>query len=550
MKTVLRLLPIIATRRALFTETVAWSVVSHIAVLALTLGLALIVGHSLTGTPLSLRAAVITLGGLAVLAALAAWRESWVSHDLAYRLIATLRGRVFDALSRALPARIRQRRTGDLVTTVVADIETLEWLYAHTAAQTLSALLVLAASMTVSLLISPLLLLVWVPLLIIGVTVPVLTARRAHRDGDERARGAAALRSELLDTIRGMRELTGSGQLPAQVDRLTEDTRSLARLHTREASRLGAERGIADVVLAVAALGAIAIVLLDRTAIAPEHVPLAITVAVAGLGPAAQIADLLRNTGTLRAAAERIIAVLEQPPSVPAGTPGRRPRTRHESGLVFDRVRFAYDGRSADPVLDGFSLRVRPGEIVALTGPSGAGKTTAAQLALRMWDPDAGSIRLDGIDLRDLTDDELRRHVSAVPQSSPLLRGTIRSNIVLGTPLATEDEIAGAAAAVGLLDPETGLPAGLDTRVGEYGGGLSGGQRARVALARALANRPRVLILDEPTASLDPEADAVIMEFLQRRQDCAILMIAHRPDTIARAHRIVKLEGRSHETPR
>ena len=544
MKPITRLLPIIATRRALFAETVLWSVISHAATLGLTLGLALIVGHSITGTPLSLPVAAITLLGLSLLAALAAWRESWVSHDLAYRLIATLRGRVFDALRRALPRRTQQRRTGDLLTTVVADIETLEWLYAHTVAQTLSAFLVLATSMTVSLIISPLLLLVWVPLLVIGVAVPVFTARRAQRDSDQLAQGAAALRSEMLDTIRGMRELAGAGRLPAQLDRLTEDTRSLARLQMREASRLGAERGITDIVLSLAVLGSIAIMFLDRATVAPENVPLAITVAVAGLGPAAQIADLLRNASTLRTAAERITAVLEQPPSVPEETPGQHPRITQESGLVFDEVRFAYDAQNPAPLFDGFSLHLRPGEIVALTGPSGVGKTTAAQLALRMWDPDAGSIRVDGVDLRDLSDDELRSRISTVPQSSPLLRGTIRSNILLGNPLATETAIDEAAASVGLLDPATSLPAGLEQLVGEHGAGLSGGQRARVALARALLSNPSILILDEPTASLDTEADAVIMKFLERRKDCAILLITHRPKTIARAHRIIRIARR------
>ncbi|WP_336633151.1 MULTISPECIES: amino acid ABC transporter ATP-binding/permease protein [unclassified Microbacterium] len=541
MKTILRLLPVIATRRALFAETVVWSVVSHAAALAATLGLALIVGYAMTGTPFPLLGAAITLVVLSVLAALAAWRESWVSHDLAYRLIATLRGHVFDALRRALPARVRQRRTGDLVTTVVADIETLEWLYAHTAAQTLSAALVLATSVAVSLLITPLLLLVWVPLLIVGVVIPVLTARRAQRDGAALAAGAAALRSDVLDTIRGMRELAGAGRFPAQVERLTDDTRALARLQTREASRLGAERAVGDVVFALAALGSIAAVLLEGSAVPPEHIPLAIMVAVAGLGPAGQIADLLRSAGTLRSAAERITAVLDHPASVSDGAPGRHPRTAGESGLVFDRVRFGYDPRSPAPVLDDFSLHVRPGEVVALTGPSGAGKTTAAQLALRMWDPDAGSIRIDGADIRALTDDELRSGVSTVPQSSPLLRGTILSNILVGDPLATEAAVVDAASSVGLLDPATGLPAGLDTPVGEYGAGLSGGQRARVALARALLVDPRILILDEPTASLDPDADAVVMEFLRRRRDCATLVIAHRPETIAAAHRVVRL---------
>lgn len=548
MRTVLRLLPLIATRRGLFVEAVVWSAVTQTAVLGIGLGLAWSVGHVVAGQGVSLAVAGSTLSGAAVLAALTAWRESWVSHDLAYRLIATLRGHVFDALRRALPARTRHRHTGDLTTTVIADIETLEWLYAHTAAQTLSALLVLTLSAIVSVTISPLLLFVWVPLLLIGVAVPRVTAGRARRDGERLAQGAAALRAELLDTVRGMRELTGSGALDAQIERLTEHTRNLARTQAREASRLGAERGIADATLALATLGAILIVLLDRASIDPGDVPLAVTVSVAGLGPAAQIADLLRNASTLRAATERITDVLEHPPAVTNTPPGQEPRRSRviprtsASGLVFDRVGFAYD--EGVPVLDNVTMHVRPGETVALLGPSGTGKTTAARLALRMWDPDTGSIRVDGTDLRDLPEEELHQLISTVPQSSPLLRGTIRSNITLGDPRATGAAVHEAATAAGLFAPGTGLPQGLSTPVGEHGSGLSGGQRARVAVARALLGDPRVLVLDEPTASLDPEADTALMDLLRRSRHRAILLIAHRPATIAAADRTLRVDGR------
>lgn len=541
MKTILRLLPLIAARSALFIETLLWSAVTQSALLCLALGLAWTVGQVVAGHQVSIPTAGFGLTGLAVLAALTTWRESWVSHDLAYRLIGILRGRVFGALRRSLPFRTRHRRTGDLTTTVMADIETLEWLYAHTAAQSLSALLVLAISTGVSVSITPLLLLIWVPLLITGVTVPLITAKRARRDGDELSRGAAALRSELLDTVRGLRELAGSGALDSQLERLTEETRSLARTQAREASRLGAERGVADVALAFAALGTILIVLLNRAAIGPEYIPLAVTVAMSGFGPAAQIADLLRNTSTLRSASQRIAAVLEEPPAVEERPREEGRRRTGEEGLVFDRVSFSYDG--ARPVLDGFSMRIRPGEVVALTGPSGVGKTTAARLALRMWDPDGGCIRVDGTDLRDMSDAALRGLVATVPQSSPLLRGTIRSNITLGDPEAADEEIEAAAGAVGLFAPGTGLPDGLDTVVGEHGTGLSGGQRARVAMARALLGGPRVLVLDEPTASLDPDADAAIMEFLGRAKEQAVLLIAHRPATIAAAHRSVEIRG-------
>ncbi|HEX7350212.1 ABC transporter ATP-binding protein [Brachybacterium sp.] len=341
-----------------------------------------------------------------------------------------------------------------------------------------------------------------------------------------------------------MRELAGAGALEKQLDRLTEDTRALARVQSREASRLGAERAIADITFALAALGALFIILVDRAAIAPQHVPLAVTVAVAGLVPAAQIADLLRNAGTLRAAAERITEVLEHPPAVHATTRPPRPEPASELGLVFDRVGFAYGG--GERVLDGFSMHIRPGETVALVGPSGSGKTTAARLALRMWDADAGGIRIDGTDLRDIPDEELRRVISTVPQSSPLQRGTIRSNIILGNPDAPDAAIHEAASATGMFDPHTNLPSGLDTPVGEHGTGISGGQRARVAIARALLNNPRVLVLDEPTASLDPDADTAIMDFLKQSKDCAVLLIAHRPDTIAMTNRIIRLGDLEH----
>lgn len=545
MRPVLRMLPVVLTHRRLFVETVAWNVVAQVAGLMVALWLAATVGREVAGDPPSLVPTTAGLAALCLVAAGAAWREAWVSHDLAYRLIGVLRRRVFDTLRRALPARTRHRHSGDLTTTVVTDIETLEWLYAHTVSQTLGAGLILGISAAASAAISPLLLLIWVPLLVIGVAVPLATARRARGDGDALSAGTAQLRTELLDTVRGLRELAGANALDAQLVNVSEHTRALGRIQVREASRLGAERGIGDLLLAATALGALGVALLDRGAVAPGDVPLALTVAVAGLGPAAQIADLLRNAGTLRAAAARIAEVLDLPPAVGSDAKAEaqrpeRPPAETESGLVLDAVSFSYDG--ARPVLDRLSLHVRPGEVVALTGPSGAGKTTVARLVLRLWDPDSGTVQVEGTDIRDLSDKALRDLVAVVPQSSPLLRGTVRSNIVLGDLNARAETVARAARDAGLLRADVGLPRGLDTPVGEHGHGLSGGQRARVAIARALLRDPRVLILDEATASLDPDADAAVMELLAESPTRATLLIAHRQATIDAAARVVHLQ--------
>ncbi|MGV8913369.1 MAG: ABC transporter ATP-binding protein [Rhodoglobus sp.] len=542
MTAILKLLPVIATRKGLFIETIAWSLLSQAAVLAIALGLAAIVGRASAGEPVSLQSATVVLCVLGIVASLSVWRESWVSHNLAYQLIEVLRGRVFDALSKALPARNRHRRTGDLATAVMADIETLEWLFAHTVAQTLTALVVLGASATVSLSINPLLLIVWVPLLFVSIIVPFATARRARADSVALLAGAVKIRSDLLDTIRGLRELTGAHALDSQLESITDDTRAVGRLQTREAARMGFERGIADIAVALAVIGTLTIVLLNRDAINPADIPLAVTVSIAGLGPAAQIVDLLRNAGTLHASAQRITDILafETATMLRSGLQ-ISPPVEGETGLVFDDVTFSYDGEI--PVLERFTLHVRPGEIVALVGRSGAGKSTAANLALRLWDPDAGAVRINGIDLKNIGDCDLRKLVTTVPQSSPLLRGTIRSNITLGAPESSEHDVEAVARGTGILDPSANLPLGLDTPVGEQGAGLSGGQRARVAIARALLPNPSILVLDEPTASLDPEADAAIMELLSTVSDRAILLIAHRPATIAAAHRHVLLSS-------
>lgn len=557
MRPILRLLPVIGAHRRLFLEAVLADSLVQLGALGMSLATAALTGAALTRGSAPSLPVVLALGALAVLLALATWRESWVSHDLAYRVMRILRGRTLDALRRALPQRSRARRSGDLATAVMADVDALEWLYAHTLAQSLSAAAVLAGCTTVSLVVLPSLLLVWVPLLVAGVLVTragrIRGAERSTRIAAENAR----MRAEVLDVVRGLRELRGAGALERVLERLDAEHAETDALRAAEARRIGAQRGASDALLAIAPTGAIlaALALGDL----PAHlVPLTVVLAVAALSPAARIGELAQQLHELGAASARITAVLDLPPAVEDSTDARRPAPSTLSrpvsvpaapgGLILRGVTFSYAGER--PVLRGADLDVRPGEVVALVGPSGCGKSTLAMLAQRMWDPDTGHVLLGGTDLRSLPDAELRCRIAAVGQGTPVVRGTIAENLRLARPDATDDQVSLAARRSGLLDPATGLPGGLATELGADGAGISGGQRARVAIARALVGEPEVLILDEAAAALDAPSAARILVALRETRTCAVLLIAHRPSTVALADRVVEVhEGRCRPRP-
>jgi ATP-binding cassette subfamily B protein/subfamily B ATP-binding cassette protein MsbA len=242
------------------------------------------------------------------------------------------------------------------------------------------------------------------------------------------------------------------------------------------------------------------------------------------------------------AGARRVLALLDARPDGP-DAPGAAPLPgRAFGGLAFEHVTFAY--RAGEPALRDVSLDVRPGEVVAIVGASGAGKTTLASLVVRFYDPQAGRITLDGYDLRALTLRSLRENVALVLQDPIVFGATIRENIAYGRPAATAEEVGRAARAANAHEFIAALPQGYATVVGERGVTLSGGQRQRVAIARAFVKDAPVLILDEPTSALDAENERAILEALARlMKGRTTLIIAHRLSTIRHADRIVVLEG-------
>jgi ATP-binding cassette subfamily B protein len=239
-------------------------------------------------------------------------------------------------------------------------------------------------------------------------------------------------------------------------------------------------------------------------------------------------------------AAARIFEVLDVAPAI-ADRPGAVALARSEGRVRFEHVRFAYPGIDT-PVLDGVELELAPGETVAVVGATGSGKSSLALLVPRLYDVTGGRVTLDGHDVRDLTLDSIRRHVGVAFEDPLLFSASVRENLLLGWPEASDDDLARAVetAQAGFVYD---LPWGLDTRVGEQGLTLSGGQRQRLALARAIVGRPRVLVLDDPLSSLDVHTEALVTEALARvLGGVTALLVVHRPSTIALADRVAFLE--------
>lgn len=242
-------------------------------------------------------------------------------------------------------------------------------------------------------------------------------------------------------------------------------------------------------------------------------------------------------------ATQRVFSILDTQPDI-EDKPDAIPLPPVKGEIVFDQVEFAYDDGTKGHELRAINLRVAPGEIVALVGPSGAGKTTFVNMIPRFYDPIQGAIRIDGYDLRDVKLHTLREQIGIVPQETLLFSGTIRDNILYGKLQATEQEVLAAAEAANAHQFIIALPEGYNTTVGERGVKLSGGQRQRVAIARALLKDPRVLILDEATSALDSESEALVQEALERlMQGRTTFVIAHRLSTVQIANRIAVMEG-------
>ena len=542
------LLGMVAGYRARLVTTFVLGVARVIALIGVGVLSALIVRAVKNGAPFG--GLLVALAVTAPLAGLLHWLESWLAHDMAYRLLADMRLDMFRTLDALAPAYLTRRRTGDLVGVATHDIELIEYFFAHTITPAFVAVLVpLGVLVTLAAFGWPLALAL-LPFLAWAALTPVLGRGRIDRLGSRAREVSGDLSAHAVDSVQGLGEIVAFRHVRARGEEFAAKAREYLRVRAPFLHDLTLQTALQEVATGLGGLAVVSVGawLASTGRLDPALLPLATLLAMSAFVPVWEIAQVGRQLADTLGAARRVHAVHDEPVPVTDG-PGVGATDGAAPALELSRVGFAYPGRRRR-ALSEVSFAVPRGSTVALVGPSGAGKTTIASLLLRFWDPDEGVVRLGGQDLRDHGLDELRRRIALVAQDTYLFNDTLANNILLARPEATAAELDAAVERAALAEFVAGLPDGLDTIVGERGAQLSGGQRQRVAIARAFLKDAPILILDEATSHLDAVSEQAVrgaLELLARNRTTVV--IAHRLSTVRSADRIIVLEdGRVVET--
>ncbi len=526
--------------------------------LALAAGLVLLLGQGVrglidrgfaSGDGSHLNAAALAMFGVVVALAISTGARFYLMSWLGERVGADLRAAVFNHVLRLSPTFFETMRTGDVLTRLTTDTAALQNLIGSAVSQWLRSALIAGGALVMLVVTSPklaLLVVAVVPLVVLPLVVFGRRERRLARTAQDRFADLGAYAEETVNALRTVQAFTHEAE-----DRV----RFGARVEDSIAAALRRARVRAGLILLVILLGFGAITLslwvggleVVHGRMSGGQLSAFVFYAILVATSAASMSELWAEVQRAAGSADRIGELLHQqpdiaPPSRPVPLPA--PTYRAPSGQVsFESVRFHYPSRPDAPALEGFDLRVEPGETVALVGPSGAGKTTVFQLLQRFYDPDAGSVRLDGVDLRDADPADVRGRIGLVSQDPVIFGADVWDNIRYGRPDASDAEVRAAAraASAGFLDD---LPQGFSTFLGERGVRLSGGQRQRVAIARAILRDAPLLLLDEATSALDAESEAAVQHALAvLEQGRTTLVIAHRLATVRRADRIVVMQA-------
>ncbi|GIX14213.1 MAG: ABC transporter [Paracoccaceae bacterium] len=469
----------------------------------------------------------------------------WLVSRLGERVVADIRRAVYDRVIGLSPAFYERLMSGEVLSRLTTDTTLIQSVVGSSVSIALRNMLIFGGGLGFMLLTSAKL--TGLALLLVPVViVPILTLgrrlRRLSRESQDRVADLSAMASETLQAVQTVQSYTHEDRSRAEFARLAEAAyrAAIRRIATRSVMTAIVIFTVFTGVVGVLWIGARDV---RAGAMSAGELVQFVIYAVMVAGSVAALSEIWGELMRAAGATERLIELMRAEDAVRA--PARPvPLPPARGAVAFEGVRFRYPSRPEVPVLSDFSLAVRPGETVALVGPSGAGKTTVFQLLLRFYDPEAGRVLVDGTNVADVAPAELRRRFALVPQEPAIFATTARENIRFGRPEASDAEVEAAARAAAAHDFLAALPQGYDTVLGERGVLLSGGQRQRIAIARAILRDAPILLLDEATSALDAESEQAVQRAVERlSRDRTTIVIAHRLATVKRADRIVVLEA-------
>lgn len=483
----------------------------------------------------------------ALLIVLGRYVEGVVSHAGAYKLLASMRVTLFEKIRTLAPACLMDRQKGDILNIAVSDIETVEFFFAHTIGPLFTVVILPCVTLGLALWFHPLFAAVLLPVyLVVSVVFPLIAVKAGRGVGLRYRTRLGELKSLVLESVYGLKDIQIFGFGPARLAQVEGKNREINKaahgltLHRQTVS----SAPTFFVYLARILIIATASYLAAQGSPHPVGTVVLSFVAAASFSSTQSLTMVVSSLLETYAAAERLFQIEDTQPQVTEPVHPKACGPIRE--ICFDQVGFSYWG---NPVLRDFSLTLSGREKVGVMGESGVGKSTVLRLLLRFWNPQQGQITVNGIPIQEISLNELRRRIALLEQETFLTSGTLGENIALGKPDATREEIREAARQAGLADFIETLPQGYDTPMGEMGARLSGGERQRVGIARVLLLNPDVIVMDEPTSSLDVLHEKELLQTLEEAcRDKLLLLVSHRPSTLTGCGRIVRLEqGRAVE---
>ncbi len=487
--------------------------------------------------------------GCGVLRGLLRYFEQYSNHFIAFKLLATLRDKIFKALRRLCPAKLESKKKGSIIAMITSDIETLEVFYAHTVSPICIAVLVsLAAAVFVGIVASPYLALVAVVgYLTIGIALPRISSKLLKRGGVEYRRSFSLFNAYFMDSIKGIKDIiyhNAGEERKKQVDRKSDELLDLAYGMKKNIVNASAVTELAVSLFIIISLF-VGVVLYTQDMISIGAMIVAVVAIFGSFGPVIAISALPGNLTQTFASGDRVLDLIEEQPAV---LPIENAKDMHFSSLEIKDLTFGYDKNIA--VLKDIDMCARKGEIVGIVGESGCGKSTLLKLLLRFWQKDGGSIEYGGEDIEHINTRSLLKNVTMVSQSTYLFDDTVEENLRLAKPDATIEEMQDACKKASVHDLIMSLPNGYHSKVGLSGDNLSAGEKQRIGLARAFLSGSKLILLDEPTSNVDSINEGIILRSLaEHRKDNCIILVSHRLSTMAIADRVYTIkDGRIRES--